>query len=478
MKTEKSQVYFLLMSFLCIGALTMFLLSPLVVDHLSMSLAFVFVFTSLIYFFYIRKLAGLQNNAFSLTFLFVLAFLIVFFQFPLDVLLSSFSSSSLYYTVIYDEYVLVKSIWYLVCFLILLFLGMHFQVNKEHIMSHREKVYRPISSKPFYFLFYLFFILHLITVDPGYYKGEGVKELQGIANSVLGYFIILLPVCFGVTIYNYKLNNNGVFNCISYLKLFPLLFIVIVLLFSFLTFLAGDRGPAIRALILLVFGYYIVTNKSVSYLKFCFMIVVAGFFLSTIKLVGAISYNDNLIDSFLAAAERLNNSSKVESISPYTAELSASFRAYNTAFSLWYSGHSLYGLGVITGFLMSIPYAVTVFMEVFDLNKIDINSSHAITTHVSESYGLGTSLVGDALLNTGFFIPLLLAFLIGRLFVKIDYSFFVNQGSVYIYTIGMYYLMGSVSLARGSIFPTLGSSLFIVFLVFFVSTVLSRSKAN
>ncbi|WP_170894451.1 hypothetical protein, partial [Vibrio sp. 2-2(9)] len=149
----------------------------------------------------------------------------------------------------------------------------------------------------------------------------------------------------------------------------------------------------------------------------------------------------------------------------------ASFRSYNIAFSLWYSGYSLYALGAVVGFLMGIPYAVTIFMKVFDLNSVDVNSSNFITDYVGESYGLGTSIVGDALLNTGFVFPLFLAFFIGRLFMKIDLSFFMNTSNVFIYSIGMYYLMTSVVLARASIFPTVGNSLFIVFIICFVTYV-------
>src|SRR5690606_18651198 len=148
-------------------------------------------------------------------------------------------------------------------------------------------------------------------------------------------------ICFGLVLYNYKLiQNKPVLSVRNYLNLFPLPFILIILLFSFFTFISGDRGPAIRSLIVLVFGYYIFSDRKVSYLKFVAMIVVAGLFLSTIKLIGEINFKENLVDAFIGAYERLGSSHRVESISPYTLELAGSFRAYNTAFSLWYSGYS------------------------------------------------------------------------------------------------------------------------------------------
>ncbi len=467
----KSNIYVFYMILFLFVSLVMFFISPNAMDETYLIVALLFVFFSLFYFFDVRKKAGLSKRPFSLTLLFVLSYIIVFFQFPLDVLLSSFSDRSLHHTIIYDERVFIKSVWYLVSFFVLLTLGMGFQANKFKKCSVLNTEYRIIGTRSFYLLFYVFFILHIVTVNPGYYDATNDRELSGIANSILGYFVILLPICFGVTIYNYKIKSNNAFGGIGikeYIKLFPLTFILIILLFSFVTFLAGDRGPAIRALILLVFGYYIVSNKSVSYFKFFSLLIFAGFFLSTIKLVGAINYNEDIVNSFISASERLNESAKSESISPYTAELSASFRSYNIAFSLWYSGYSLYALGAVVGFLMGIPYAVTIFMKVFDLNSVDVNSSNFITDYVGESYGLGTSIVGDALLNTGFVFPLFLAFFIGRLFMKIDLSFFMNTSNVFIYSIGMYYLMTSVVLARASIFPTVGNSLFIVFIICFV----------
>lgn len=451
------------------GSLVVYFISSEYADRFLIVLALFFAALTFIYFIYIRYKSGLNKHSFSLTLLFILSYFIVFFQFPTDFILASFSDNSIYTTIIYDESVLVKSVWYSLCFLILMCIGMHFQlmkIRKSKIVSRSEK---KVYEKPFFYLFYLFFFLHLLTVDPGYYQGGVSEDLQGIAASILGYFIILLPICFGVVIHNYKLQERYTsLGLLSFIRIFPLPFIIIILLFSFFTFLAGDRGPAVRALILLVGSYYIVTNKEVSYLKFILMILLAGFFLSTIKLVGAINYNEDLIGDFLAASERLENSNKTESFSPFTSELASSFRAYNTAFSLWSSGYSLYGLGVLVGIIMSLPYAVTVFMEAFNLSKIDINTSSLITEYVSEVYGLGTTLVGDSLLNIGFIPTLILAFFIGRLAFKMDYNLFVRSSNIYICILGLYFLMNSVVLVRASIFPTIGNSIFIVSVVFLI----------
>ena len=317
--------------------------------------------------------------------------------------------------------------------------------------------------------------MHLLTVDMGYYAGEGKGELKGLASSILGYFILLLPVCFGVIIYNYKVSDNlDKLTIVDYIRLFPLPFNIILISFSFITFLAGDRGPAIRTLILLVFGYYIMSNTKVSNLKFILIIAFAGFFLSVIKFIGAINYNEDLIRSFFSAVERLNNSTKIESISPFTAELSGSFRAYNTSFSLWVSDYSLYGASVITGFLMSIPYGVSSFMQVFELSNEDVNSAYTITNHVGEVYGLGTTVVGDSLLNIGFIPTLIMSFFMGKLFIKIDYTFFIKKNSVYIYILGLYFLMNAVNLSRGSIFPAIGNVIFISCLVFLIISLFQK----
>ncbi|WP_199528535.1 hypothetical protein [Pseudoalteromonas sp. bablab_jr010] len=477
MNEGRSQFYFLQMVFLFVGALLICFFSPVQVDLELVGLAFVFIFLALVYFFYIRKRAGLSKHSFSLTMIFIFSYFIVFFQFPLDLLLSSFSDNSLYNSLVYDESVLVESIWYLVCFFILLCLGMHRQVNRMLRFEGGGRNYKRVITKPFFYLFYLLFFMHLLTVDVGYYAGGRKGELTGLAGSILGYFVLLLPVCFGVVIYNSKVTESlGKVTVVDYVKLFPLPFTIILVLFSFITFLAGDRGPAIRTLILLVFSYYIISNTKVSNVKFIFIIIFAGFFLSVIKFIGAINYNEDLIGSFLSAIERLNDSSKVESISPFTAELSASFRAYNTSFSLWSSGYSLYGASVITGFLMSIPYGVSSFMQVFELSNEDINSAYTITTHVGEVYGLGTTVVGDSLLNVGFIPTLIMAYFMGRLFIKIDYTFFIKRNSVYIYTLGLYFLMNAVNLARGSIFPAIGNVIFISCLVFLIVSLFQKNK--
>lgn len=471
MNIKISRLLFLQMLLLLFTSIAIYFISSSYVDHFLIFLALLFAVITFIYFLYIRKIAGLDKSSFSLTLLFILSYFIVFFQFPTDLILSSFSDNNFYSTIIYDESILVKSVWYSVCFLILMCLGMHFQLIKMNSSNKIINFTKTFPEKPFFYLFYLFFFLHLTTVDSGYYTGGVSEDLQGLAGSILSYFIVLLPICFGVVIYNYKSQQkNADLNFIGFIRIFPLIFIIIILLFSFFTFLAGDRGPAIRALILLVGSYYITTNKKLSYLKFIVMILIGGFFLSTIKLIGAINYNENLIESFLSAAERLGTSTKSESFSPFTAELSGSFRAYNTGFSLWSSGYSLYGLGVLVGLLMSVPYAVTTFMEAFNLNKIDINSSNLITEFGNERYGLGTTIIGDSLLNIGFIPTLVLAFILGRIFLKFDHNLFVRPVNVYIYVLGLYLLMNSIVLVRSSIFPTIGNAIFIVFIVFFIDS--------
>lgn len=437
-----------------------------------LSLAFI----TFIYILYIRHISGIGKYAISLTLFFVLSFIIVFFQTPVDFLLGQYSDNTLYATYVHDESILVASVWYAVSFFISIALGMHYQAVKLNSKPATNNVQHKslfITEKPFFYLFYLFFILHIFTIDLGYYQANTPREgLSGLSISILGYFVILLPVCIGISSYNLKLktsNNRKNLGIVEYIKNIPLPFLVIVIIFSSFTFLAGDRGPAIRALTVIFCGYYIATNKKESYLKFIIIIIAAGSFLSTIKLIGAININDDLIGSFLSARQRLSENSRFESISPYTSELAGSFRAYNIAFSLWSSNISLYGASLITGILMAIPYAVSLVMNIFNLEHEQINTAQLITTYSNEVYGLGTTLIGDLLLNFGPALSILVAFLIGRLFLKFDYHFYIRLGSIYIHIIGMYFLMISIGLSRSSIFPTIGNSIFIVMMLFIIS---------
>lgn len=468
---NKSVFYcFILLVFSILTSLSFYCFSLSSTNENQFVITMVLFVVSVFVFFYIRRVVGVKSKPFSLGVLFLLAYTIVFFQLPIDFYLGSYSDDSVYQTLIYDESVFFKSVWFALIFFLFICLGMAFQAVKLKMYEASFCVKKTTPEKLFFSLFYLFLFLHLITVDAGYYGGSRTGDLQGLAGSVLGYFTLLLPVCFGVVIYNYKVSRSSDrLGFIGYIKLFPTTFIFVVLVFSFLTFAAGDRGPAIRALILLVFGYFVATERSVSHFLFISVIVIAGVFLSTIKAMGAVGYQGDIVVNFFNAYERLTISNKFSSIFPATAELSGSFRSYNTAFSLWESGYSLYGLGLLAGILMSIPYAVSILMKLFSLENVDISVAHLVTSHSGEIYGLGNSIVGDALLNVGFVLSLLIAFFMGRFFLKIDFGFYVRPGSVYWHVLGFYFLMNSLALARGSIFPTLGNSLMLCFIVFFVS---------
>lgn len=462
--------YFVLLVFLVLISLSFYCFSLYSASEHQLVVAAVLFLVSIFVFFRIRAIVGLNAKPFSLGVLFLLAYMIVFFQFPLDFYLDSYSDNSIYEVIIFDHTVFIKSVWCALIFFLFICLGMVFQAAKLKVGEVSLYAKRAIPERLFFLLFYLFLFLHLITVDAGYYSGGRTGDLQGLAGSVLGYFVLLLPVCFGVVVYNYKISNvSGRLGFIGYISLFPAMFIFVVLVFSFLTLVSGDRGPAIRALILFVFGYFVVTERRVSLFSFIAAILGAGFILSTTKLMGGVGYKGDIIESFFYAYEKLSDSHKFSSIVPATAELSLSFRSYNTAFSLWESGYSLYGLGLLAGILMSIPYAVSILMKLFSLENVDISVAHLVTSHSGEIYGLGNSIVGDALLNVGFVLSLLIAFFMGRFFLKIDFGFFVTPRSVYWYVVGFYFLMSSLNLVRGSIFPTLGNSLMLCFIVFFVS---------
>lgn len=468
---SKSVIFcFFLLVFLILTSLSFYCFSPSSTNESQLVITMALFVVSVFVFFHLRAVVGIKAKPLSLGVLFLLAYTIVFFQFPIDFYLGSYSDNSVYKTLVFDDSVFFKSVWYALIFFLFICLGMAFQAVKLKKVEASFFAKRAMPEKLFFLLFYLFLFLHLITVDAGYYGGSRTGDLQGLAGSVLGYFILLLPVCVGVVIYNYKISSpSGRLGFIGYINLFPTKFIVVVLVFSLMTFAVGDRGPAIRALILFVVGYFVAAERSVSYFLFISVIVIAGVFLSTIKAMGVVGYQGDIIGSFFDAYERLTLSNKFSSIFPATAELSASFRSYNTAFSLWESGYSLYGLGVLAGVLMSIPYAVSVLMQLFSLEKVDISVAHMVTSHSGESYGLGNSIVGDALLNVGFIFSLLIAFFMGRFFLKIDFGFYVRPGNVYWHVLGFYFLMSSLSLARGSIFPALGNSLMLCFIVFFVS---------
>lgn len=452
-------------------SLVFYMLSPSALDYGLLNISLFFAVFLLVIFYFIIKKAGLSTHPFSLSFLFIIAYYIVFFQMPTDLVLGSLEWSYIQ-SFFYDFGLINKQVFFAVLFLSFFLLGFNFAIKKflKSVHAHSNHVvHKPISKKFFFLLFYTFTLLHLITIEPLYYAGTIKGDPQGLAGSILGYFIRLMPICFGVVVYNAKVNNIKVSTPIAFIKLFPKTFLIIILLFSFGTFVAGDRGPAIRALILLVFSFYILSGKKVSFLKFGVAIFIAGYFLSIIKLTGGIDYqNTSIVDSFLSAADRFSQSDKNASIVPFTTELAGSFRSYSIGFSLWYEGFSFFGISVLTGTLMAIPYAVSVLMQLFSLSKTDIDVSNLVTVHVGESYGLGNTIVSDSLLNVGFLGTLIIAYVFGKIVAKIDISFYKRNNNVYVYCFGFFILMNALPLARSSIFPMIGNVLGIAIVIFLV----------
>ena len=119
---------------------------------------------------------------------------------PTDLTLGSLDWSYIQ-SFFYDFGLINKQVFFAVLFLSFFLLGFNFAIKKflKSVHAHSNHVvHKPISTKFFFLLFYTFTLLHLITIEPLYYTGTIKGDPQGLAGSVLGYFVRLMPICFGV----------------------------------------------------------------------------------------------------------------------------------------------------------------------------------------------------------------------------------------------------------------------------------------
>lgn len=464
----------LLMIVYLLVSIFLYLYSPIFIDKNYLVVILSLVCLSVISFsncFY--KLN--KKNLFKCSFLFLVSFLICSFQIAVDFILDLNTEN--FYSVFFNEKVTLKCLTLSLVGFNAFILGYKFiplcwKKNRIYERSFNNKIY-----KIFVIITYLFFFLFLTNVGGEYLSGV----YQGNANwgTFSGWFYMFFEVSL-ICSFAYKIYNDKgkVETFIGYLKYLGKPIVAILLGFTFMNIYIGERGAVLSFLLILLYGYQLISVKKISILRFLLLGILLVGLLNVMKII-RVTDVENKDDSRLELLKEHENTS---SISPYTVELSSSILplVVATTYIPEYEDYK-YGLFQLNQIMISFPGFFGLYFNLLgfdttnDVNMFD-SASYLTDKYLGKDagWGIGSNCIADFYLDFGLIGVILGMFLWGNYVRKIDSLDYktLNGISIYSFVFRLIFFSSALYLPRSTIlFPIkqcIYASLimFIIFLFF------------
>lgn len=349
------------------------------------------------------------------------------------------------------------------------------QLDKFRVMVADYKVLRKRTDFFLLMSVLLFFVLNGKTYLAGAYSQEMLNSMSGTMNAYSGILVeLLLYSAIILKIYSTKEDNKNI-SVIGYLKSFSALFYISITIYLGLVVISGDRGPLISFVLSMAFGYIMITKRRFRWITLIMFFVVGGLFISVMGIARADrsggSYN-------LQNNEYVLTILNLNSVFPFTEELAGSNRTAIWAVESTPSEYPFrYGLFSLNHILGIIPFSGKI------LNTLGININGSNHYGHSASFldwytqgdnvtaGVGTSTVADIYLDFGVPGIVIVLFIIGMFYSKLDKIIMNYQSlNVPIFTMitCLVFFSGSVYLARASILPQFRNIVWLYILLYFI----------
>lgn len=360
------------------------------------------------------------------SYLFILGYLIVNLQFITDFRLGLKTTYSYY--ILYPNvlnHCLVLAVIGLCAFVA------GYSLLKRQPRSFKHQKYRNKFSKgPFLvFVQILVFIGFLYNINLATFLSGA--DYGTAEHNYANYFESLLYVCNAVIIVS-TISTNSMRNLREYLKSFPRISLIIIVLYILMRLLSGDRGPFIYTILLLVFGYLFTTKKKIRLHYILGLTVISTLFISVVGIARSLTPSESFFSRLMMGYDIYQHDGRFkgesQTIVGFTEELGFSFVVNQVDVNAVVSeGAKLhYGAYQLNTLANSIPFMPSFIANVLKVKPEDRSSSGFANYHFFGEYdrnwGIGTSCLGDFFLDLGF-IGVLLGFLCAGMLMKyLDYS--------------------------------------------------------
>lgn len=335
------------------------------------------------------------------------------------------------------------------------------------ILNRRKVVIaqgKQLKTKTYFVLFcsvLIFAYLNGQTYLSGSYSQEMLNNMSGTMNAYSGILVdILLFSSILFQVYSIRDYSSEKLSLLSYFKSFSLLFYVSVVIYLGLVIISGDRGPIITFVLSMAFGYVMISKHRFRWVSLLIIIIFGGLVLSVIGIARADrtggAYN-------LQSNEYVLTILNFNSVFPFTEELAGSNRtaiwAVESTPGEYPFRNGLFSLNHLLGI---VPFSSSI------LNAVGININGNNHYGHSSSFldwytqgdnvtaGVGTSTVADIYLDFGVPGIVLVLFIMGLFFSRMDRitaNYTPNSIPLIVMITCLVFFSNSVYLARSSVLP-------------------------
>lgn len=404
-----------------------------------------------LYMFKSESFPPLKGQYLTLSLIFLLGFIPTMFQYYFLFALGDVEDISLSY---YLDYSIVNKSATLSAIALVSYLIGNMSYKQQYTIerNHRNKFY---SSKLIQFISIAFFVIFFVTIDKSYFRGNygeivNTKGLGYVTSYAQMYMQMFIMGSISIVTWRYSIQNGqSKTSFIKYVKQYNVLFLIVIIVYSILVLMSGDRGPILRTLFLFIIGYLLIIERKIKLSEILILGSIAVFFFFFLGFFRATDYGLGFTERIDIAIDMINNKNTALLFSS-TDEFARIIRSQHAI--LMYVEE--FGFKYITPILYSIigliPGLGFLFTSFFGLNQDDIKSTTIATDFMNSDHGMGTTCVADLYLSFGVITVVAFMFFLGYMFRKIEVKAYTKNHK-FIYWLSYIVLMGiSVSIGRGS----------------------------
>ena len=370
---------------------------------------YVFIGSLVVYLIYEN-----QKNWFRLDILFLFGFAIVHFQWPM--MLSISDIEPIRFEKLQSNYVYINyGTWLSTIGILFWFLGVVLLKKQKY-----KKVEYAIEYKYILWLTGGFFALFLLTAGSNFftgsvYKGEGGSASgEGISGYIQLFFTISLTILTVLILLDAKKTHQK--STMGFVLNLNRIFLLISIMYIFIFLAAGDRGGPMQFMmvLLILIGSVI---RPIKFKEFSLIIIMGAIVLTIVGAGRANTSDENIL---LAGANSIELTSKYD----FSINLANSARTLYIALAHVPEEHEPFLGQLWIGSLLGIvPFAQKTYLNISEMKPYEISSPQYITYlryGENASSGEGTTIIADIYLNFGEGGVIVIMFLLGLFFKKLQ----------------------------------------------------------
>lgn len=405
----------------------------------------------LLYILKSENFTPLKGQYLTLSLIFLLGFIPTMFQYYFLFAIGDVDDISLSYFL--DYRVVNKSATLSAIALVSYLIG-NMSYNQKYI-SEKNQTNRSYSSNLMQTVSIFLFVIFFVTIDKTYFRGNygeisNTKGLGYITSYAQMYMQMFIMGAISIITWKYSIQNGqSKTSFIKYVKQYNVLFLIVIIVYSILVLMSGDRGPILSTLFLFIIGYLLIIERKIKLTEILLLGSIAILFFFFLGFFRATDYGLGFAERFDLAISMINNKNSALLFSS-TDEFARVIRSqhaiimYVDEFGLKYLTPILYSL------LGLIPGLGILFTSITGIKQSDIKSSNIATNYMNADHGMGTTCVADLYLSFGVITVVAFMFFLGYMFRKIEVKAYTKNHK-FIYWLSYLVLMGiSVSIGRDS----------------------------